>query len=83
MTSEFVRITNLGGSNGAYSEMASHFEDEIPPEDKPGFPIRSLPAECLEARRGRDLVVPVQHFSSHNLLHRGRRRGGGIKEQVE
>ncbi|RWW40066.1 hypothetical protein BHE74_00054543, partial [Ensete ventricosum] len=53
----------------------SHFEDEIPPEDKPGLPIRSLPTEGLEARGGRDLVVPVQHFSPHNLLHRGRRRG--------
>ncbi|RWW28243.1 hypothetical protein GW17_00007293 [Ensete ventricosum] len=75
MTSEFVRITDLGGPNGAYSDTASHFEDEIPPEDKPGLPIRSLPTEGLEARGGRDLVVPVQHFSPHNLLHRGRRRG--------
>lgn len=64
------KITDLGCSNRKNAQMTSHLENQIPPEEEPGLPIWSLPAKCLESRRGDNFIIPIGYFFPNEFAHR-------------
>lgn len=59
---EKEKKSNLGRTNNKEPQMSGNFDDQIPPEEEFGLPIRSLAAEGLETGRGNHLIVPIRHF---------------------